>query len=69
MIEKHVMPEEIKERLFKIRLKSKLFGVLSEEDQKFCAQCYEKFPEEYALMSKNVHEAAYEHVNPFNAKR
>lgn len=58
------MPFDIREKLFRLRCKSKQGMLLTEEETDFCRKCFSEYPVEYSEMSREVFEA----TKPFGSK-
>ena len=59
-----MMPEEIREKLFWIRVKSKTGEKLEGWEFDFCGECHKKYPEDYRIMEKEVFDETSRRVNP-----
>ena len=57
------MPPETKQRCFDLRCRSKRGEKLSRKDSQFLQKCFDKYPEEYGAMDREVFDA----TKPFGA--
>ena len=51
------MPYDVRETLFKVRCRAKRGDPLSREDTALIEECFEKWPDDYEAMSREVFEA------------
>lgn len=59
------MPPDVRRRLFDIRCRSKEGRAVSDEERRFYSMCFDKWPEEYKAMEKDVFDA----TKPFGSSR
>lgn len=60
---KDKMPPDVWRRLFDIRCRSKEGRAVSDEERRFYSMCFDKWPDDYRAMEKDVFNA----TKPFGA--
>jgi hypothetical protein len=58
------MPDDVRNRLWGIRLKSKFGTVITREEQAFCERAWKKWPDEYGKMDEEIRGEATRRMNP-----